>query len=353
MRTNKSIKSLIPAIAATSMLVGCGDNFNLSDLEVDGLYYVESSFSTPRGVPEEESNELSLFLDLSGRPDRVSGWVLELLEDELDEPYKSALRYARNGVEADEEFQKFLEEDAPELVDSLAALADNVSQVTTSINLMSELTLETYATDELRGVAEQRITGVIYRVDGVEYRYDLPEIGVAEPQVMITDFLLHESNRDYAPIISFGNERLDLQYGQMLDYALNEIVAEKVDPFADSFTELVSSLVPCKAAGEWLSDRLDFGPSEVYGTACAAAIDKAAQRLLPLEMHDMNIVMDFSGDAELIEDDDKDKRVDGLSRGEWEGTLAYPTETIHLRRPDHSFFANRNQSRRNNDDIRR
>jgi hypothetical protein len=337
------------------MLVGCGDNFGQDDLTVDGRYYLESSFKTPRGLPESVDSDLDSFLDLSGRPDRVSAWVLEMVEDELDGTARDVFRYARSGTDADAEFQKFLEENSPELVASLTELASSVEDVTTSINLLSELELKTDPEDVLglTGTAEHRLTGVIYRVGDQEYRYDFSELGLSAPATMTTDFIIHDKKDGYERVISFGQQDMNLQYGQMLDYAINNVVTEKVDPFADSFTDLVTDLVPCHDAGKWVADELDFGNAEIYGAACAAAIDNLGRRLLPLEMEDIDVQVDFTGDAVVVEDNDADDRMDGLTNGQWEGTLAYPGLTINLRRPDHTFFGNRSRARDNNDDVGR
>jgi len=333
------------------MLVACGDNIGESQLEVDGLYYVESSFQTPRGLPEHESEELDSFLDLANRPDRASAWFLEVVENQLDEPYSSGLRYLRDGGGVEEELQAFLEEQAPEFVEELSRLAADVKSVTTSINLQSELTLTTdLSTTEGRerdgetGTAEHRITGMKFRLGSAEYVYGLAELGIDAPGVMTTDFMRHDRE-----VISFGRQNMNLAYGRALDYAINEVIVENADPFADSFTDLMTSIVPCDKLGDWIGDEVG-GPSELYGAACSGAFDQLAKKILPLEMDDIDITVDFSGDAILDDDADSDLFVDRFVRGEWEGTLAFPTEVQQMLRPYHTFSATRSRASRNNDD---
>jgi hypothetical protein len=136
----------------------------------------------------------------------------------------------------------------------------------------------------------------------------------------------------------------------MLDYALNDVIPQTVDPYADSFTELVSSLAPCRAAGKWIKDELDFGSDEMFGIACAAAVDQAAKRMLPINLKEIEADMSVTGDAKLY-DENGDDKVDVLSDGAWEGELAYPNQMVRLRRPDQTFYGNRSRAKRYEDDI--
>ncbi len=345
MRSIKPVTTLISALTAASLLVACGDNIKDGTLEVEGLYYVESSFQTPRGLPEIENADLNSFLALADRPDRVSAWVLEILEEELDEPYKSGVRYLRDGGGVEDSLQEFLEREAPEFVIELSTLASDIAAVTTSLHFMSELTLTEDLDDELIGVVEHRITGMIFKLGTAEYLYGLDELGIDAPSMMKTDYMRHDDEA-----ISFGTQSMGLAYGKVLNYAINEVIVENADPFADSFTDLVTSMVPCDKAGEWMEEKINFGPSEIYGAACSAAFDQLFIRLMPLEIEDINIAMSITGDATLDDDGDDDLRADRIIGGQWEGSLSYPSQTISLLRPDHTFIGNRSRASRNNDD---
>jgi len=186
---------------------------------------------------------------------------------------------------------------------------------------------------------------MIFRLGDAQYLYGLSELGIDAPATMTTDFMRHDDD-----IISFGTQGMGLAYGKVLDYAINEVIVENADPFADSFTDLVTSMVPCDRAGDWLEEKIKFGPSEIYGAACSAAFDQLLKRILPLDVEDIDIAMSFSGDANLDDDGDADLRVDRLIGGEWEGSLSYPTQTISLLRPYHTFIGTRSRASRNNDD---
>jgi hypothetical protein len=163
------------------------------------------------------------------------------------------------------------------------------------------------------------------------------ELGL-QPLLATTDFHIHNDHD-----ISFNDQSWHLAYGVILDHGLNEVLAEKMDPFADSLGELISSLVPCNEVGGWLKDEIDFGSKEIFGTACAGAVDQAAKRILPLEVKDIETDLIVNGDARYVEQDG-DRKVDGLRDGEWEGTFRYPSETVRLRRPAQTFFGNRSRS---------
>ena len=102
-------------IAGSLMALGACSSVSEDEVTSEGIYYVESSFSTPRGVPEIDAPELETFLALGENPNLVGGWLLELIQDEIGGIGEDAIELARNGANADQELTEFLLEEAPEM----------------------------------------------------------------------------------------------------------------------------------------------------------------------------------------------------------------------------------------------
>ena len=93
---------------------------------------------------------------------------------------------------------------------------------------------------------------------------------------------------------------------------------------------------------------IDKGSDELYAVACAAAIGELSKAVLPDKIKPITVSLSIEGDAILVDTKDGNRRADGLDLGQWHGTLAYPSTSLSLRRPDHVFTAERDTARSNN-----
>jgi len=329
-------------LAAPIVLAGCSEA--PLRIEVDGKYQVHSTLQTPHGIPERESPELAAFIDLAGQPDRVEEWLLDRLESQLDEPYRTALHGLREGTDIEEEIEKHLSLVAPGYRRALVDLAEKTQRITRSMEIHSELELEDRGAGV--GIATHRFTGMWFQIGSEQVEVDFGQTGFRETPEVVGDFEVHRD--DGNEVIAFDELRVRLPYGRVLDYVLNEVLVESEDPFVDSLAELVSATVPCPEIGDLLFTLIDEGSDELYAVACAAAIGELSKAVLPDNLEPMTVTLSIAGDAVLVDAIDGNRRADGLDLGEWHGTLAYPSTSLSLHRPDHVFTAKRDSARSNN-----
>jgi len=313
-------------------------------IDVDGKYQVHSILQTPHGIPEREAPELAGFIDLAGQPDRVEEWLLDRLEAQLDEPYRTALHALREGNDIEEELEKHLSLVAPGYRRALVDLAEKTQRITRSMEIHSELELVSEGAG--MGTATHRFTGMWFQIGPNEVEVDFGQTGVRDLLEVVTDFDVHRDHGD--EVIAFDELRVRLPYGRALDYVLNEVLAQGEDPFVDSLAELVSATVPCPEIGDLLATLIDKGSDELYAVACAAAIGELSKAVLPDKIKPITVSLSIEGDAILVDTKDGNRRADGLDLGQWHGTLAYPSTSLSLRRPDHVFTAERDTARSNN-----
>jgi hypothetical protein len=338
-------RAFIGGIALVA-LVGCSQG-DLG-LQAEGRYHVRSTFNTGRGIPEREAPELSKFIALGTQPDRVEEWLLDRLGEELGEPYRSLLDGLRDSYDVDTELRDYLALVAPGYRTTMVELAREMGDVTATINLQSELVLESDGFGRT-GSASHRLTGVWFQLTPEAVYVDLGELGAVDPMVASTDYEVGDSVGSGERMIYFGDQHVRMPYGKVLSYLMNEVLVERRDPFADSLSELLGNTVPCSNIGELLAILLDQGTPELYGIACAAAFGELGKAVLPERIGAMSTSLSFKGEAVLVDSADANDRGDGLKDGLWEGTLGYPSTSVYLRRPEQIFSADRSTARRDND----
>jgi hypothetical protein len=329
------IKNSISSLVAAALAVGCASS---GDLEFkDGLYRVESRFTTPRGLPTNHSDELEAFVNLADHPDKFGGWMLEQLTDKVDGPLAVALNAVRLGVDADKKLMEYLDNHSPEARQEIIALAGEIRSVANQLRLSSEMRLTKISDDD--GSATHELTGVTFTLGTEDIRYELYEMDINALAPARADYELHREN-----FISIGYQDWLLPYGQMLDFALNKVIVERHNPFADSLQDLMVEVMPCKDVGDWLETQTDAEvPDEVFATACFAGMAELFNELLPDDLDNIEGTLEITGDAILI-DDTGDGKVDGFEDGEWEGSLAFDARRIRLSRPYQTFSAERSRN---------
>ena len=223
-------------------------------------------------------------------------------------------------------------------------------EVLSTLNLSSEIILTETFEDvnndfRLTGSASHEVIGVVYKVGGQEFPYDLNEIGASSMGVAVTDFRVHNDN-----VISFGSQAWPVEYGKVMSYGIQNVVVEANNPFSDSLDELIASYVPCHRVGDWMDEEVGGLNDELYGAACAAAIREAVEKFIPTELPDISATLRVAtGDADILEQDG-DTRYDAFTNGLWEGDIAFPSTIVRLRRPNNVFNGRRSDARRSNDD---
>jgi hypothetical protein len=324
----------VTSVAVVALLGACGPDDRILAEDVEGRYELKSSFSMPDGIPEGELTAVNRFMELADHPDLAAAWVLEIVEEELDGAYLTAFQAARKGVGFDELLQETLEERDPEALSKLVDLADDIKQVVTNLQLRSEM--ELVAVKKTKGGNVNHVlVGSIFTIDGESYDYDFSRMHVSAIPPVNTRF---EINHD--GWLRFQEQGFSLPYGDILTFAVHEVIAPKIDPTADNLADLITTIVPCGVVGDVVAEAVGFGPGEIYATACQYGLEGPAQ-----ELND-----EFSGitaqlimrDGEAIMIDNRgDRLVDRFDDGQWEGDIGFATGTIRLKRPTQTFQAER------------
>lgn len=300
------------------------------DFDLAGKYHVESQFNLPNGLPSGELDGLNTFLELTNDPNDPATWILDQLQDELDDPFKTILNAARAGFQLDATLNGFLLDNAPGFVNGLIDLGDDLDQVVKNFGLQTRLTI---AGDGIESAlaADHKITGALFWIDGTQYEYTTQEMNFPELEATGISLLVRgETTMDIGRHGFVG-----IPYGDLLVFAIDNIIVPAQDPFASSLTELVSGWVDCETVGEQIADELDFGSSSVYEAACIAGVSVAVEAIED-SFSGITADLNIEGSATLM-DGDRDYKVEKLHNGEWEGEMVFNSGSVALERPDQKF----------------
>jgi hypothetical protein len=209
----------------------------------------------------------------------------------------------------------FLKQQAPDLVNDLLDIGDNLGHLLKNFGVVSELTVRGEFTGS---AADHKITGVDFLFGTDTYHFTLGQMDVDNVEAKSVSFTLADNERD----ISLGEHSLPLSYGAMIRIALEQVVIWQLTG-QNSLEGLLKAYVPCDKVAEWLEERnLNLGG--LGEAACMSALGLAANELMKLidGLDDDGLHLNIGGTARPV-DTNRDGKPDVFTDGRWNGELTY------------------------------
>lgn len=306
--------------------------------EIIGRYNVESQFSLA-GIPSDEIPGLNLFLDITNSPNDPATWILDQAVAAIDVPFiADIVNTARTLFGLDALLNDYLLSNAPDFVNGIIALGDDIDELVRTMGLRSTLDITGDNIDDALN-ASHEVTGAIFWVNGVRREFTRSQLQF--PAMMAPEIGLVVETRSE---LTIQEHAFHLLYGELLVHAINNFIVEFHTPPANSLTELVAGWVDCEAIGVFLADQIaacDGVPicATVIEGGCVLGIDLGLQQILD-EFREVEADLLMHGDATLL-DTNRDYTVEKLNDGEWEGSLGFSTGVVALPRPDQKFVGTR------------
>lgn len=303
----------------------------LPPLDPTGTYAMESRLDVASSLPGRAGRAVNLVIDMTDDNADPTLWILERVQEYLpswvpdfDVPYAVALTV--NSI--------ILDTAAPSFVSRITDLGQDFGDVATNFGLVSRFEI-TGEEDDLS--ANHAVTGFVVEYGGSAREISL-EDDMGAPERTVTGIDVSFSEED--ELLEVETHELDVSYGALLVFILEEILlgGEELGSFLESG-------VGCETLAEELADRVSAIPSLATGaieSACGAAIragaDRAVERIL--EVDERGLVLELGGDA-VASDDNRDRRIDALTGGFWDGAIHAARDSADLDRDDASFHAER------------
>lgn len=310
----------------------------LPPLDPTGTYSMDNEFDIVSGLPGAAGDIINGFIEMTDDPYDPATFILDLVIEEMDvgfiEDLLDAARPALDGILND-----LILSSSPDFVTKLLDIGDKLGQITRNFGLQSTLKVEVVGGIEGDDLgATHTITGVNLKVDGIVYKYTMPELSMTNIVVTQVGFRINAGETK----VTVDEHSFPLSYGSVIMVALNEIIIPLVDPFASNLEELLSNLVDCYAVGFELADFIGFGSPGLYEGACEIGISAAASEIENQirAIDDEALVLSIHGDAKP-QDTNTDRKVDVLLNGHWEGTITYGSSSATLVRDDNTFRGER------------
>ena len=301
------IRSVI--VLCLGVVVACGDPAPPLDAHSTvprtavGTYTVESTFDV--ALPDAARPLFSTLAEATDGPDDPSRFVVDAMVARLPDGTIARVASAAAPFVA-AYLNTRLAEIAPRLAPGLAQLTAQLSRIAQHLE-----TVETFriAAD---GSMVRAVTGVRFAIGtGLA----LPFAAVGLPEVAATAKVDLRSGR-----LHLGATQLALPYAQLLRLGLDRAVVPTLDPHATDLAGALRDLVDCARLGELVADEVGVGTTQMYATACDAAMTAVAARIdADLDaIGQTPLHLDVAGTATGY-DLDGDLAMDAIHDGAWLG----------------------------------
>lgn len=134
-----------------------------------------------------------------------------------------------------------------------------------------------------------------------------------------------------------GNHGVDLNYGELIVFIINNAILPQIAGGATNFTDALKYWFNCDGFADWLSNIEIFDQSLSWDTShsvCSGAIGLLGNVLgfgsALLSLQEFSSVMSLNGEVTFVENDG-DFGVDELVDGSWGGTLSFGSGTSPVR----------------------
>ncbi len=283
-------------------------------------YVVESRFVLPQGSLADQAGAAGVFLEMTDDEHDPATWILDEVEDHLGFPYDTALAAARGVLDLDETINDLILDVAPSIVVDLVELGDDLNQVAHAVGLRGRLDVR----PDFDGapVGDLTYSHAVFVVDGARTIIPLADLNM--PNVVATQVeLIVEDD-----VLVLGEHTLAVDYGAMVDAAIDRVLVPARDPAATSLSGWAADAVGCEVIGDVVEDIVEIGSNSDYADACDDAVDALIDYLLADLMHSPADLV-VTGDADLVDDDD-DGVYEAIERGEYSGTALFDTDSTPL-----------------------
>lgn len=278
--------------------------------DASGTYALDSQFDVASGIPGDVGNVVNTILDMTDDPYDPATWVLDQIDNDTINTFRPVIEPV---------LYDLIQNQAPNLVLDLLEMADHLGDVTRQCGIVSEL--QVTGDIDAGYTAVHTITGFAFEIDGQRTDFYLAELGAED---VVINGVAIDYDADGARL-AIGSHDIALPYGGMLALALEDVIIPLIDPNAYSLHDLLQNAIDCTEFGYQVADALGFGSPATYESACetglAAASDYAMDQVLNID-EVAPVVFQVEGEA-IAKDRDRDRMVDQLTRGKWNGLIDY------------------------------
>jgi hypothetical protein len=301
-----------------SILLGCGGPGSDPAADVgdgpgvEGTYRLDSHIALPPDYLAGPAPLLDGFLAMTDDPHDPATWILDRVEDQLGFFARQGLGAARAALDLDALANEYLLDHSPQLIVQLVRLGGDLTELSRSLELESRLTVRAGASTAL--IADHRLVGVGFMIDGARADVDLTAAGVALPPPA-TGVAVEVSSRQ----IAIARHTFAIDEGALLRFGLDRVLLPAIDPRATSVTTWLAGEVGCSELGAWLEEIVEVGSPEDYARACTGAIAAGVDEIIG-GAFEIEAELALRGRATLA--DDGDAICEALDAGAWDGSLA-------------------------------
>lgn len=284
-----------------------------------GSYALESELDLGGNLPGIVGGALRTLGDLTDGPNDPASYLIDLALDQLGSSVRSLVSGFRPGLDAG--LNGLLTDAAPELITTLRQVGMDVTSVSRNFGVGSKLEVaEVLAPDS--GVATGRfemrhtLLSIVFKLRGERRELPMAMLDLGQPAA-----------RDIAGEVTadglvIGEHPVELSYGRLLVFALNQVVIPALVPGATDVSGLVRHFVSCQAVSTWIVGHIGLGSESMWLSACDNAIT-AVGGVVEGEL----LLLDSSAARLRLrglakpEDKDGDRVIDTLSAGQWTGAF--------------------------------
>jgi hypothetical protein len=308
----------------------------LPPLNVAGTYDLDSQFNIVSGLPGTVGDVVNTIIDMTDSPNDPATWVIDkALEQIGSADVRNAVNVLRPAL--DTLLNGMLKEYAPDIVTKFIALGDQFGQVSRKFGLDTELMIAASGADGEVLTGRHIVKGVFFTIDTVRYDYTMSEMGMSELTAEGINISLSPSHT-----LSIADHSFPMSYGQIVLYALNNLVIPLIDPWASNIKELLLNYIDCYSVSYDIYDFVGAGSPTLYEAACQTGVEFAAALIEGkiAEIGQNGTSLTIRGDAKAM-DTNADNTADRFQTGLWEGSVNFGITQSTLARPEQKFIGER------------
>jgi hypothetical protein len=289
-------------------------------LDATGKYSMRSSFDLASNAPGKAGEVVNMIIAATDGGNDPAEWILEQAINAMPNgTFKNIVNGAKPFVAG--YINDRLLSIAPDFVTTMVQVGNDMGQVVKNFGLNE--TLEVSKAGEAY-TAKKTVSGVHFKIDGVETDHAFSDFGVGETVVENVGVTVSKTGQ-----VSIADHKVGLSYGKVIRIGLDAAVIPSLDPSAANLGQLLQNLVNCNAVGSAINDAvvdtIGFGPGAgTFTSACNAGLTAGANLIYSKidGIDGQAMELGLTGAAKAV-DKNGDRKFDTIQTGAWSGTCSY------------------------------
>jgi len=306
-------------------------------LDATGTYAVHSTFDIASNMPGTAGTVVNTIIAATDGDDDPTAWIVDQLIAQLpDGAVKSALNTGKLFVVG--YLNDRLLDFAPDFVSTMVLVGHDFGDIAKGFGLNETLQL-TRAGNGYAAV--HTVTGVHFKLDNQELDFTLGNYHMANIVVNNVAVAMDATGQ-----LTIASHDVPLAYGQILRMGLDAAIIPLIDPSAQNLGQLLAHKIDCARVGAVVADGIaklpgfNFGSAATFTTACSAGLTAGSKYIYTkIDAIDGTALRFGLAGTARGTDKNKDRMIDTIQTGAWEGTLSYGSTPTPL--APASFFGER------------